>query len=106
MGFSNLIADALSMGLGDFLSSKAELDFEKSESDREKWEFSNAQDNEVAEHAEMLVAKGVAKDDADIVSTTLAKYPEVFHEVHLPLELGLHAPDGSETPAMDGLVTL
>ena len=37
------IADALSMGLGDFLSSKAELEFEISESNREKLEFEKSE---------------------------------------------------------------
>lgn len=37
MGFSNVIADAISMGLGDFLSSKAENDFIMHERKREAW---------------------------------------------------------------------
>ena len=39
------------------------------------------------------------------ISETLGKYPAVFHEAHMPLELGISAPDGSDTPAMDGFVT-
>ena len=105
MGFSNLIADALSMGLGDFLSSKAELEFELSESNREKVEFEKSQDHEVSEHARLLVKRGVTEADAAALSSTLAKYPAVFHEMHLPLELGLSAPDGDATPAMDGFTT-
>ncbi len=77
MGFSNLIADALSMGLGDFLSSKAELEFELSESNREKVEFEKDPEHEVAEHARMLVKRGVSEADAMSLSTTLAKYPDV-----------------------------
>jgi VIT1/CCC1 family predicted Fe2+/Mn2+ transporter len=37
MGFSNLLADGLSMGLGDFISSKAEDDFVAAEHARETW---------------------------------------------------------------------
>jgi len=55
MGFSNLIADALSMGLGDFLSSKAELEFELAESSREKAEFVSSPAAEIHEHAQLLV---------------------------------------------------
>lgn len=43
MGVSNLVADGLSMGVGDYLSSKAELDFAKKEAEREWWEMGNYQ---------------------------------------------------------------
>ncbi len=41
LGFANLVADGLSMGVGDYLSEKAEIDFARSERAREKWEFEN-----------------------------------------------------------------
>ena len=41
MGFANLFADGLSMGFGDFLSSKAEHEYATTEKKREKWEFDN-----------------------------------------------------------------
>lgn len=37
MAFSNVLADAISMGLGDYLSSKAEMDFVLAERKREAW---------------------------------------------------------------------
>jgi hypothetical protein len=37
IGFANLIGDAVGMGVGDFLSSKAEDDHEKAERRREQW---------------------------------------------------------------------
>jgi hypothetical protein len=39
MGFSNLVADGLSMGFGDYLSSKAEFEYTRAEHKREKWEL-------------------------------------------------------------------
>lgn len=105
MGFSNLIADAISMGLGDFLSSKAEADFMLAESKREKWEFEHAQEREVEEQVKLFTDKGMSADDAKEVSATLAKYPAIFHEVHLPAELGFAEPDADDSPAMDGFVT-
>ena len=41
MGFSSLVADALSMGVGDALSSKAESEVASKERRREKWELDN-----------------------------------------------------------------
>lgn len=37
IGIGNLLADAISMGFGEFVSSAAEDDFVKSERDREEW---------------------------------------------------------------------
>ena len=36
-GFAKLVADGISMGYGDFLSSKAELEYAKTERERELW---------------------------------------------------------------------
>lgn len=37
MGFANLIGDGISMGFGDYLSSKAEMEFARHELKREEW---------------------------------------------------------------------
>jgi VIT1/CCC1 family predicted Fe2+/Mn2+ transporter len=37
LGFANLVADGISMGLGDYLSEKAEIEYVKAEKAREKW---------------------------------------------------------------------
>ena len=41
LGFSNIFADALSMGVGEFLSSKANNEWILSERARESWEMDN-----------------------------------------------------------------
>ena len=47
LGFSNIFADALSMGVGEFLSSKAHNEWVLSERKREKWELENYPEGEV-----------------------------------------------------------
>lgn len=37
LGISHLFADGISMGMGDYMSSQAEIDFTESERAREKW---------------------------------------------------------------------
>ena len=41
LGLANLIADGISMAIGDYLSSKAEKDFYSTEKERESWEAKN-----------------------------------------------------------------
>jgi hypothetical protein len=73
LGFANLVADGIAMALGDFLSSKAEFDFQVMEQNREFWEYDVNIDGEKEEMVELLESKGLEKDDAtrfiDLVST-------------------------------------
>jgi VIT1/CCC1 family predicted Fe2+/Mn2+ transporter len=105
MGFSNLIADGISMGLGDFLSSKAEHEYEASESEREQLEFEADREGEVREQVELFEKAGVTPEDAAMLASTLSRYPAVFHAVHLPAELGIAPPDDDASPGVDGVVT-
>jgi hypothetical protein len=49
LGISNILADALSMGVGEHLSSKAHNEFVMSERDREVWEMKTYPAGEIEE---------------------------------------------------------
>ena len=49
MGFSTIAANALSMGAGEYLSSKAHREFIQAEKRRELWEFKHFKDIETKE---------------------------------------------------------
>jgi VIT1/CCC1 family predicted Fe2+/Mn2+ transporter len=105
MGFSNLVADGISMGVGDFLSSKAEIDYVRSERKREAWEYDNFKEGEIDEMIKLYEEKGVSADDASVILHTMAKYKDLFVDHMMNLELGQMTPADDENPAMEGLVT-
>lgn len=73
LGFSNIFADALSMGVGEFLSSKAHNEWVLSERRREKWELENYPEGEVQEMVDIYVERGMEEQDAKDVIQKMAK---------------------------------
>lgn len=93
LGFSNIFADALSMGVGEFLSSKANNEWILSERKREEWEMSNYRDGEIKEMIDIYVKKGFTPEDAKLVIETMAKYEDFFVDVMMQQELELQVPE-------------
>jgi DNA damage-binding protein 1 len=93
LGFSNIFADALSMGIGEFLSSKAENEWILSERRREQWELENYPEGEIKEMIEIYTSRGMSEQDADMVVRTMAKYEEFFVDVMMAQELELQVPE-------------
>ena len=108
MGVANLVADGISMGLGDYLSEKAERNFVMHEFKREQWEMRNYPEGEVQEMIDIYVKhKKFSQEDAEAVIKTFAKYPEAFIGLMCVDELGFIAPDDDDFPAWKkGLVTM
>lgn len=93
LGFSNIFADALSMGVGEFLSSKAENEWILSEKRREEWELENYPDGEIREMVELYMLKGMSQSDAELVIKTMAKYKDFFVDIMMTQELQLQVPE-------------
>ncbi len=58
LGISHLVADGLSMGTGDAMSSQAEIDMNKNERRRERWEMENNMQGEVDEMIDAVREEG------------------------------------------------
>jgi len=93
LGFSNILADALSMGVGEFLSSKAENEWILTEREREMWEMENYPEGEIKEMEDIYVERGMEREDAKLVVETMSKYKEFFVDVMMAEELELKVPE-------------
>lgn len=105
MGFANLLSDGISMGLGDYLSESAEMQYIQSEKDRELYEIQTIPELELNEMVQLYKEKGVSEDDAKVILTTMMKYTDLFLEHMMVVELGLQLPGKDDNPAKNGLVT-
>ena len=106
MGFANLFADGLSMGLGDWLSEKAENEYVAREYAREVWETENYLEGEQSEMIELYEKKGMTHEDATTVVLTMSKYKSIFVDTMMVEELGLLPPERDEwVPLRSGVVT-
>eukprot|EP00026_Physarum_polycephalum_P013943 Phypoly_transcript_14404.p1 GENE.Phypoly_transcript_14404~~Phypoly_transcript_14404.p1 ORF type:complete len:276 (+),score=46.42 Phypoly_transcript_14404:99-926(+) len=105
MGVAGLLADGISMGMGDFLSSKAENDYTNEERKREVWECENYIEGEMEEMIRIYTDKGMTEEDAHTIVTTMAKYRDIFVDTMMVEELGLMPVDESDSPLKNGFVT-
>lgn len=103
LGFANLIADGLSMAIGDYLSTKAEIEYQQIERERETWEVEHYPEGEKQEMIELYMAKGISKEDANKMMDILSKYKEAWIDVMMVEELGIVEND--ESPINNALVT-
>ncbi len=78
LGVANLIADAISIGLGDYISSKAEDDVIVGERKREEWEIENYLQGEKQEMVDLYTKRGLSRSDAVTVVDILAKDKKVI----------------------------
>ena len=105
MGVANLVADAISMGLGDYLSEKAENEYVAKEQAREQWEMDNFIEGEISEMADIYVEKGFARGDALEILNKMVLNKQFFLEHMMVEELGCMPVDPNAQPAKKGAVT-
>lgn len=96
LGVSNVLADALSMGAGEYLSSRSYNSYVRKEREREAWELQNYPAGEIAEMVELFVARGMSREDAELVIQRMAKYKDFFVDLMMTEELSLPVPGDSD----------
>ncbi|SMX35160.1 VIT1/CCC1 transporter family protein [Actibacterium lipolyticum] len=103
-GFANLFADAVSMGLGEFLSARSERQLYQG---RLSWLLGRLRDDpetETATLAKLLQERGLKEPDAKAASVIIAREPSLMAELIMRYDSGLTNPDG-DNPALNGFVT-
>jgi VIT1/CCC1 family predicted Fe2+/Mn2+ transporter len=104
-GFANAIADAWSMGFGEFIGEHAERDHYRAERAREEWEVEHNIAGEIAEMEEIYVSKGFPEEDAVAIVALISKDPTRFVDIMMVEELGLLVDlEDKHLPLKKGLV--
>lgn len=88
-GIAEAFAGALSMGAGEFISSRSESQTQRTQIERELRQVQRQPHDELREMVEMLKREGVSEYDADVIATTLARYPTAFETTMVEKEFGL-----------------
>lgn len=86
-GVASLVAGAVSMGLGEFVSVASQRDSERSDIAKEMWELANEADHELDELAAIYRGKGLSPDLARAVAVELTEHDALA--AHLRDELGI-----------------
>ena len=94
-GVASLLAGAISMALGEYVSVSSQRDSERALIAKETWELENEPAEELAELAGFYVAKGLSAQTAQQVAIELTEHDALA--AHLEVELHITA-DGMSNP--------
>lgn len=103
-GMANLVADAASMGLGNFLSIRADKDVYKTHEAKERFEIRNEPDSEKAETILILKENGFSETDAKTLTDIYAKNENYWTDFMMKYELEMSDPT-HDNPLLTGLAT-
>ena len=103
-GLANLFADAISMGLGEFLSLRSQHDLYRTRRESELNEIIRNPQQEQMELFEILRQRGLPAGEADTTAAILARHPEIMADLMMTYEFGMQDPD-EESPVLNGFFT-
>lgn len=103
LGIANLLADGFSMAIGDYLSSKAEREYQNNERNREMWEIKNYPEGEKHELVEVYKQKGLTEEDSKSIVEIISKNEKAWIDIMMVEELGIL--ENEESPIKNALVT-
>jgi len=104
LGLAKLFAGGISMGVGDWLATDAEVDMAKRERKREEWECENFIEGEIEEMIELYVSKGLDYQSATTLVNILASNKKTFVDIMMAEELGISQDTEDAIPWKHGAV--
>ncbi|KAI5069473.1 hypothetical protein GOP47_0015774 [Adiantum capillus-veneris] len=105
LGFANLLADGMSMGFGDFVSSSTEKDLAFTYRKVMGWKVRKDPHSQILDLISTYKAHGMDEGDAQLVVDCFSKYRNLFLDQKMTMEQGLVTPDPSESLWKHGCVT-
>lgn len=106
LGLANVIADAISMGLGEFISADLERDYIISELKKEDYEYDNNLEDEKKELVDILINDDkISAEDSEYIIDIVSKYKSLFLELMLKKELNLEMPEEKKIIIKGSLTT-
>lgn len=104
LGFANLLADGLSMGIGNYLGQKSESEYQKAQLNKELEEIKYVPEVEEYETRKILESHGYKGETLEKVYKVITSSDENWARWMLRDELGILETD-NENPARHGLAT-
>ena len=101
-GIAGMVAGALSMGLGAYVSTKSEREFRESEERRERWEVEHMPGEERAEIWRIFREKGITGATLDSVVEQITRDKEQWVQTMMQDELGF--PEAPPRPVLSGVI--
>jgi VIT1/CCC1 family predicted Fe2+/Mn2+ transporter len=92
-GIAEIVAGAISMGLGGYLAARTEKDYYDAEERREHQEIKMVPHVEEKEVADILANFGVPEASLPIVVDAIKQHPQQWVDFMMRFELGLEKPD-------------
>ena len=103
MGFANLLADGLSMAIGNYLGARSQQEYWKEERRREIWEIETLPQAEREEIRRLYRRKGFGGETLECIVETITSDKQLWVEEMMREELGIQ--EERIAPLMSGLVT-
>lgn len=99
IAFAQVLAGAVSMAMGEYLSENSRRAAVRKEMEREAWEIAVFPEGERLEMIRIYTSHGISVEDATEVAHRLSQYPDFWMRHHMCHELGI-IPDGDEKSAL------
>ena len=97
-GCAELVAGAISMGLGGYMAALNDADHYSSERKREYQEIQQIPEQEKQEVRDMLASYGLTAQDVEPMIQRFVKQPDAWVSFMMRYELGLEEPDSKRAP--------